>query len=109
MDPAQLGQGLTLGTVTIATRVVAHDLSATPVALCQVAPQGGGAACLNGLHHPEMLTREAMCSAIGVAVGAEDIGDFGSGSWGVLPNPSNRCIRRIQHGQEGLGLALILG
>ena len=52
LDPTQLGQGLTLGTVAIATRVVAHDLGTAPVALRQVAPQGGGAAHLDGLHHP---------------------------------------------------------
>ena len=38
LDPAQLGQGLTRGTVAIATRVGAHDLGPAPVALRQVAP-----------------------------------------------------------------------
>ena len=79
VDPADPGKGLTLGTVAIATRVVPHDLGPTLVALRHVAPQGRRATRLDGLHHPQLLPREAMCSAIGVAVGAKDIGDFGSG------------------------------
>jgi hypothetical protein len=79
LDPAQLGQGLALGTMAIATRVVPQDLGPTPVALRQVAPQGRGTARLDGLHHPQLLAREAMRGAIGLAVGTEDVGDLGSG------------------------------
>jgi hypothetical protein len=62
----------------MATRVGPQDLGPTPVALRQVAPQGHRAPRLDGLHHPQLLTREAMRGAIGLAVGTKAIGDFGS-------------------------------
>src|SRR5712691_2556662 len=78
VNPAQLRQGLALGTVAIATRVVPQDLRPTLVALRHVASQGRRATRLDRLHHPQLLPREAMRGAIGLAIGAEDIGDFES-------------------------------
>src|SRR5712692_4403926 len=78
VDPAHPGEGLALGTVAIATRVVPHDLRSTLVALRYVASQGRRAARRDGLHHPQLLAGEAMGGARGLAVGTEDIGNFGS-------------------------------
>jgi hypothetical protein len=84
VDPAHPGEGLALGTVAIATRVVAQDLGATPGALRHGAAQGRRATRRDRLHRPPLLPREVIRGAIGLAVGTKAIGDFGSAPWASL-------------------------
>jgi hypothetical protein len=62
--------------VPITAGVIGRALIATGVTLLDVASQGRGAAALDGLHDFEMGDRQRMIAAIGLAMGAKDIGQF---------------------------------
>ena len=81
-EPRGTGQRLTGRTVAIATRVVPDAAMAAAVALLDVAAEGGGAALLDGRHHPALRRGEGGpgLGAGGVAVAAEDLRHGGRGA-----------------------------
>jgi hypothetical protein len=85
---------LALGAVAVSTRVIGRALKATGVTPLEVAAQGGCAAALHSLDDFEMRNRQRMVAAIGLAIGAKDIGQFNAASF---------CCRPLTDGQHGLG------
>ena len=60
----------------ITAGVVGGALKATGIAALEVATQGRRAAALHGFDDLEMGDRQRMVAAIGLAIGAKDIGQF---------------------------------
>ena len=81
-EPRGPGQRLTGRTVAVATGVVPDAAMTAVVALLDVAAEGGGAALLDGRHHPALRRGEGGpgLNPKGVAVAAEDLrhGDRGA-------------------------------
>jgi hypothetical protein len=75
-------------------QVIGGTLKATGVTPLDVAAQGRSAAAFHGLDDFEMRHRQRMVAAIGLAIGAKDIGQFNAASC--------RC-RPLTGGQHGLG------
>ena len=94
IQPLYLGQRLAFGAVAIAAGVIGGALIATGVTLLEVATQGRCAAAFHGLYDFEMRNRQRMVAAIGLAMGAKDIGQFNAASCRCQP-PTG--------GQHGLG------
>jgi hypothetical protein len=76
LQPALFVQSLALWAVSIPTRVEFERYRAARVADQQVSALGSGAAGLDGPHHAQLLTREAMVLAKGVTMLAENIRDL---------------------------------
>ena len=93
-QPACFGQGLALGAVAVSAGVIGGSLKATGVTPLDVATQGGCAAAFDGLDDFQMRNRQRMVAAIGLAIGAKDIGQFNAASC--------RC-RPLTGGQHGSG------
>ena len=74
-EPRGAGQRLTGRAVAVATGVVPDAAMAATVALLDMAAEGGGAALLDGRHHPALRRGEdgAGLGPEGVAVAAEDL------------------------------------
>ena len=83
-----------LGAVPITAGVIGGALKTTGVAPLDVAAQGRRTAALHGLHDCEMGDRQRMIAAIGLAMGAKDIGQFNAASCRCQP---------LTGGQHGLG------
>lgn len=80
--------------MAVTAGVIGGSLKATGVTPLDVAAQGGCAAALHGLDDFEMRNRQRMVAAIGLAIGAKDIGQF---------NAASCCCRPLTGGQHGLG------
>src|ERR1700693_4571481 len=59
-DPAFPGRGLTLGAVSVATRVIRDGAMPTTGALIEMAPQSGRTTAPNGLQHFDVLPAEPV-------------------------------------------------
>lgn len=73
LNPAFLGQGLTLGTVAVAAGIVGDMRMPTMVALLYMSPQGGGAAVLDGPNHLPLFYGQWMRLCVGISVLVEDV------------------------------------
>ena len=80
--------------MAVTAGVIGGTLKATGVTLLYVAAQGRCAAALHGLDDFEMRNRQRMIAAIGLAMGAKDIGQFNAASCRCQP---------LTGGQHGLG------
>jgi hypothetical protein len=73
-------KGLAFRAVSIAAGVIGRALKATGITLLEVAAQGRGAAALHRLQDLKMRDRQRMVAAIGLAIGAKDIGQLNAAS-----------------------------
>src|SRR5688572_4679781 len=82
LDPVGLGYGLTLGTVTIAARVVGVAFKAALWTLLGVATQLSRATGHDGVDHLVLCRRNRVGLPIAVAVEAKNVGNFPLGRLG---------------------------
>jgi len=75
LDPASTRLGLTRWTVSITTRVVGDPCGPTVVTRLPTPAQQGGAAGRDRAERRRLHGREPMRTAIGVAVGAHEVGE----------------------------------
>jgi hypothetical protein len=76
LEPLYLSQRLALGAMAVTAGVIGGSLKATGVTPLEVAAQDRCAAALHGLDDFEMRNRQRLVAAIGLAIGAKDIGQF---------------------------------
>src|SRR5215216_6628022 len=74
LQPPSFRERLTLGAMTIATRIVSDALVATGIALLNMSAQGCGPTTLKGAHHAPLLWQQRVLESEVVTVLAEDIG-----------------------------------
>ncbi len=96
-EPPLLGEGLTLGTMAIATRVIGDACRAAVVTRLPMPAEDGGAAGRNRPQRPVLPCREPMRPPIGIAMRADDVGQLES-------RTGDRASRALRHGAHGLGL-----
>jgi hypothetical protein len=94
VEPFYLGQRLAFRTVPITAGVVGGALKATAVTLLEVATESRSATAHHGLHDLEMGDRQRMVAAIGLTIGAKDIGQFNAALYRC------RLLRAGTHGLE---------
>src|SRR3989304_8984748 len=80
LEPTFLGEGLTLGAVTVAAGVVAGQLVATGIAAIQMAAEGRGTTAFDERHHLRPIGGERMLGSGARAPEAEDIGYLEAGA-----------------------------
>jgi hypothetical protein len=78
LEPLRLGEGLALGTVTVAAGIVGDPLGAALIAHVDMAAQEGSPADFDGAHGTMLLTRHGSAVHLPVlrAALAEDVGHF---------------------------------
>jgi hypothetical protein len=78
LDPRGPGQGLALGAMPIATRVVANPVVVAVITLLDMAAEGGRPAVLDRGHDAPLGGRQraVLLGTIGVAIAAEDVRHF---------------------------------
>ena len=80
-------RALALGAVAVAAGVIAHRQPLAAVTARDVAAELGGAAGLDGRHHLELAQAQVsgVRSAVGLAVGAQDVGHLQGWPHGLTP------------------------
>ena len=96
LQPPRPGQGLALGAVAIAARVVGRARVPAGVTLLQVPTQGGGAAGCDRPHHPLLLLGAGVGRPVGGPVPAEHLRHF-------EPGPEHRPAAQKTGGGAGAG------
>lgn len=96
LQPPRPGQGLALGTVAIAARVVGRARVPAGVTLLQVPAQSGGAAGCDRPHHPLLLLGAGVGRPVGGPVPAEHLRHF-------EPGPEHRSAAQTTGGGAGAG------
>lgn len=103
--PARLVEPLALGAMPIAAGVVGRPFEAADVALLKMAAESGCATALDGAHDFELRGRQGMGVAEGLAMKAEDIRHFPSGSL----RTRQPCLPMAMGGCHGSWLLELLG
>jgi hypothetical protein len=104
LKPPLLGEGLTLGAVTVAAGVVAGELVATGIAAIQMAAESGGTTPLDQRHHFQSIARQGMLGSVAFAVQTEDVGYFPAGppaGWSRSRRPFGRDYLSTRTGEHG--------
>ncbi len=80
--------------MSIAAGVVGGTLKAAGITLLEVPTESGRATALHGLHNLKMGDRQRTVAAIGLAIGAKDIGQFNAASCCRLPGAGAHGLDR---------------